>query len=116
MSDTIVLAAGGTGGHIFPAEALAEELGARGYNAVLVTDKRFADYKGVLGSLPRHTVRAGTFGRGAIGKLTAATDIVIGIFQARKLLKSLRPRAAVGFGGYPSFPTVHAAGSLGIPA
>jgi UDP-N-acetylglucosamine--N-acetylmuramyl-(pentapeptide) pyrophosphoryl-undecaprenol N-acetylglucosamine transferase len=116
MSDTIVLAAGGTGGHIFPAEALAEELGTRGYNAVLVTDKRFADYKGVLGSLPRHTVRAGTFGRGALGKLTAATDIVIGIFQARKLLKNLQPKAVVGFGGYPSFPTVHAARSLGIPA
>ena len=84
---TIVLAAGGTGGHIFPAEALAEELKARGYHVVLFTDKRFADYKSVLGGLTRYTVRAGTFSRGLMSKVTAAADIFVGIFQARKLLK-----------------------------
>lgn len=112
---TIVLAAGGTGGHIFPAEALAEELLSRGYEAVLITDKRFADYKGILGSLPRHTVRAGTLGRGVIGKITAVADISVGIFQARSLLNRIHPIAVVGFGGYPSFPTVYAARWLGIP-
>ena len=115
ISCTIVLAAGGTGGHIFPAEALAEELNSQGYKVVFITDKRAIEHKGILGSLPRYTIRAGTFGRGIIGKVTAFTDIAIGSFQARKLLKSLKPNAVVGFGGYPSFPTVYASGMLGIP-
>ncbi len=116
MSDSslIVLAAGGTGGHIFPAEALAEELQARGHRVVLITDKRFSDYKGSLSKLERHIIRAGTFGRGMASKITAVTDIFVGIFQARKLLKALKPDAVVGFGGYPSFPTVYAASGLGI--
>jgi UDP-N-acetylglucosamine--N-acetylmuramyl-(pentapeptide) pyrophosphoryl-undecaprenol N-acetylglucosamine transferase len=112
---TIVLAAGGTGGHIFPAEALAEELRLHGVRAVLVTDSRASDYKGVLGTLERHTVRAGTFGRGMARKLMAAGDIALGILQARKMLKRLKPQAVVGFGGYPSFPTVYAASGMGIP-
>lgn len=114
-STLIALAAGGTGGHIFPAEALAEELYAQGYQVVLITDSRGSDYKGVLGSLDRYTVRAGTFGRGIMGKVTAATDIAIGVFQARSLLKRLKPAVVVGFGGYPSFPTVYAASGMGIP-
>lgn len=112
---TIVLAAGGTGGHIFPAEALADELKFMGHMPVLVTDKRFADYKSSLGALTRYTVRAGTFGRGVLGKVTAVTDIMVGVFQARALLKKLKPRVVIGFGGYPSFPTVRAACALGIP-
>lgn len=115
MSCTVVLAAGGTGGHIFPAEALAEDLQKRDVRTVLVTDKRAANYKGVLGTLERYTIRSGTFGRGLAGKLTAVTDIVIGVFQARKILKRLKPYVVVGFGGYPSFPTIYAASSLGIP-
>jgi UDP-N-acetylglucosamine--N-acetylmuramyl-(pentapeptide) pyrophosphoryl-undecaprenol N-acetylglucosamine transferase len=111
----IVLAAGGTGGHIFPAEALAEELQSSGLRVALITDSRFRDYKGALATIPRHTVRAGTFGRGILGKITAAADILLGIYQARKLLKRLRPIAVVGFGGYPSYPTMHAASSLKIP-
>jgi UDP-N-acetylglucosamine--N-acetylmuramyl-(pentapeptide) pyrophosphoryl-undecaprenol N-acetylglucosamine transferase len=114
-SSLIVLAAGGTGGHIFPAEALAEELRAQGHQVVLITDSRGKEYKGVLGSLDRYTVRAGTFGRGIMGKVTAATDIAIGVFQARSLLKRLKPAVVVGFGGYPSFPTVYAASGMGIP-
>jgi len=111
----IVLAAGGTGGHIFPAEALAEELKFSGHKVVLVTDKRMQNYKGSLASLERHTIRAGTFGRGIASKITAAADICIGVIQARKLLRRLKPDVVVGFGGYPSFPTVYAAGGLGIP-
>lgn len=111
----IVLAAGGTGGHIFPAEALAEELQASGCQAVLVTDGRSRHYKGALASLPRYTVRAGTFGRGFIGKITAAAEVLVGIMQARALLRRLKPVAVVGFGGYPSFPTVYAAAQLRIP-
>lgn len=112
---TIALAAGGTGGHIFPAEALAEELMSRGHHPVLITDSRFDGYKGTLGTLERYTVRAGTFSRGLMGKFTAATNIFLGIFQARGVLKNLKPDVVVGFGGYPSFPTVRAATALGIP-
>lgn len=115
QSRLIALAAGGTGGHIFPAEALAEELQASGHHVVLVTDRRFDSYKGLLGRLERHVVRAGTFGRGFANKITASADIVLGTMQARALLKRLKPQAVVGFGGYPSFPTVYAASGLGIP-
>ncbi len=115
MDCTIVLGAGGTGGHIFPAEALAEELNSHGYRVVLITDKRGREYKGILGSLERYTIRAGTFGRGFTGKISAVTDIAVGIFQARRLLKKIKPDVVVGFGGYPSFPTVYAASGMGIP-
>jgi UDP-N-acetylglucosamine--N-acetylmuramyl-(pentapeptide) pyrophosphoryl-undecaprenol N-acetylglucosamine transferase len=115
-SSAIVLAAGGTGGHVFPAEALAEELRSRGHRVILITDKRGNDYKGILASLERYAVRAGTFGRGFASKMTASADIFIGMIQARRLLVRLRPQVVVGFGGYPSFPTVMAAGWLGIPA
>ncbi len=111
----IVLAAGGTGGHVFPAEALAEELLASGLRVVLMTDSRFHYYKGTLATIPRHTVRAGTFGRGLFSKCTAVVDIALGILQARRLLKRLRPAAVVGFGGYPSYPTMYAASWLKIP-
>lgn len=115
MSCTVVLAAGGTGGHIFPAEALAEDLQSRGIKTVFITDKRAAGYKGILATLERYTVSAGTFGRGFVQKITALVEIILGIFQARKILKRIKPNVVVGFGGYPSFPTVYAAYSLGIP-
>ncbi|MEI6729662.1 MAG: undecaprenyldiphospho-muramoylpentapeptide beta-N-acetylglucosaminyltransferase [Pseudomonadota bacterium] len=115
INATIVLAAGGTGGHIFPAEALAEELQNRGYNVVLITDKRAREYKGILANIQRFTINAGTLGRGVVGKATAFINIAIGILQSRKILKQLKPIAVVGFGGYPSFPTVYAANMLGIP-
>jgi len=112
---TIALAAGGTGGHIFPAEALAEELRALGHRVILITDKRFDGYKGVLEGLERHIVRAGTFKRGFASKISTVTDIMVGTFQACRLLRRLRPQAVVGFGGYPSFPTMYAASLLRIP-
>lgn len=116
----ILLAAGGTGGHIFPAEALAEELIARGYDVALVTDKRFSEYnashqQGVLGQIPIYFVSAGTLGGGLLKKVKGVFSIARGIFQARKLVKQLKPMAVVGFGGYPSFPTVFAASQKGVP-
>lgn len=114
-NELIILAAGGTGGHVFPAEALTEAMLAAGKQVALVTDKRFHYGKGMLGKIQRYTIRSGTFGRGFIGKVTATTDIAIGVVQAISLLKRLKPSAVVGFGGYPSFPTVYAATILGIP-
>lgn len=114
MSKTIVLAAGGTGGHIFPAEALAEVLLARGYTPELVTDHRFHIYnksstEGVLGKLPIHTIRAGSPSGGIIKMLSNSFGMVIGVVQAMVHLHRIKPAAVVGFGGYPSFPTMVAA-------
>lgn len=112
----IILAAGGTGGHIFPAEALAEELLARGRDVVLVTDKRFNKFQsGLLATVPRRTIRAGGSGRGIAHKLSSGLNIFIGTARALRILSKLKPQVVVGFGGYPSFPTVYAAGMLGIP-
>ena len=112
----IILAAGGTGGHIFPAEALAEALLAMGERVILVTDKRFGHFKtGVLSQIETRTIRAGGMGGSLIHKAMSALGIVIGIFQAKRILAELKPKAVAGFGGYPSFPTVYAAAKLGIP-
>ena len=113
-SRIIILAAGGTGGHIFPAEALAEVLLARGLEPVLVTDHRFYQYnkhpgQGTLGRIPIHTIRAGSFGGGLSSRLRSGVDILRGLGDARRLIRKLDPAAVVGFGGYPSFPTMMAA-------
>lgn len=113
-SRVIVLAAGGTGGHIFPAEALAEEMLKRGYSPHLVTDHRFHQYNkssadGVLGSIPIHTITAGSLGGGMLSRAKNGLGLLRGTMQARKILKELKPLAVVGFGGYPSFPTMAAA-------
>lgn len=117
-SRTIVLAAGGTGGHIFPAVALAEVLRARGFDPQLVTDHRFHQYNkasadGVLGQIPIHTIRAGSLGGGVLRKIKNTLGIGVGILQAMGLLRRLKPLAVVGFGGYPSFPTMVAAIATG---
>lgn len=115
-SPPIILAAGGTGGHIFPAEALAEEMLARGREVVLVTDKRFNSFKsGLLSTVPRRTIRAGGSGHGLAHKASSAINIAIGTLRAIRILKKLKPCVVVGFGGYPSFPTMYAATMLGIP-
>lgn len=113
-SSPIVLAAGGTGGHIFPAEALAEALLAQGRKVVLVTDKRFADYgassyDGVIGNIPVYYIHAGGLGGGPVKKVCGLAKIAIGLIQAGLILRKLKPAAVVGFGGYPSFPTMMAA-------
>jgi UDP-N-acetylglucosamine--N-acetylmuramyl-(pentapeptide) pyrophosphoryl-undecaprenol N-acetylglucosamine transferase len=112
----IVLAAGGTGGHIFPAEALAEVLLKLGERVVLVTDRRFANFaSGVLSQLEKRTIHASTVGGSLHKKILGAAGLTLGIFQARSVLNQLKPKAVVGFGGYPSFPTVFAASGMGIP-
>ena len=106
----IILAAGGTGGHVFPAEALAGTLLERRFRLALVTDKRGHAYGGVLGSLETHRIAAGgIFGLGLIGKARGAIDLALGSLQALPLLARLKPAAVVGFGGYASLPTMIAA-------
>ena len=111
----IVLAAGGTGGHMFPAQALADELLVRGQQPVLVTDARGAAHSTFDSRANVHTVRAGTVtGQNAFGKAKGLASIVAGCWEARRLLKEICPSVVVGFGGYPSLPTMLAATYSGM--
>jgi UDP-N-acetylglucosamine--N-acetylmuramyl-(pentapeptide) pyrophosphoryl-undecaprenol N-acetylglucosamine transferase len=111
---TILLAAGGTGGHLYPAEALAQELLDRGHKVVIVTDKRGAAFRKLGDKVTVLRVRAATFKPGLTSKVKAVIDICLGILQSAALLKKFRPAAVVGFGGYPSFPTMFAAQQMGF--
>ena len=110
LGPLVVLAAGGTGGHVFPAEALAAELRARGCRIALVTDHRGGALGGDLNEFDTHRIRAGGMaGKSFAARLRSAPEIAVGTLQARRLLKRLAPEVAVGFGGYASVPTMMAA-------
>lgn len=112
----VLLAAGGTGGHVFPAEALASELMDRGYRLGLVTDKRGKAYGGALGALETHHILAGGIaGKSIPARIKSVMELALGTWQAWRLLKSLKPDAVVGFGGYASVPTMMAATFTDIP-
>ncbi len=111
----IALAAGGTGGHMFPAEALAQALIARGLKIAMVTDSRGGAFGDSSTDIDVFRIRAATVGAGLIGKLKTGLAIAIGYLQARGILKRVRPAALVGFGGYASAPTVLAAGACRVP-
>ncbi len=105
-----VVAAGGTGGHMFPAEALARELNDRGWDVVLASDKRGAAFATNFPAIERLSLEAATFKKNdPIGMARAAIKIGLGIMQARKAFKRLKPWAVIGFGGYPSYPALMAA-------
>lgn len=110
-----VLAAGGTGGHILPAFALAQELEARGHHVALVTDARGAAIPGKPEALTAHILPAGRLGGGPLGYLRAAKAIWEGRRMALRLFESFAPSCVVGFGGYPALPGLLAATSAKIP-
>lgn len=115
MQPHVVLAAGGTGGHIFPAASVADELLARGFSVSLVTDRRGQGFGTSQPDVAVHRIHAAGIGKGFVGKLSSAAYIALGTFEARRLLARLRPVCVVGFGGYPSVPTMLAATARGIP-
>jgi UDP-N-acetylglucosamine--N-acetylmuramyl-(pentapeptide) pyrophosphoryl-undecaprenol N-acetylglucosamine transferase len=105
-----VVAAGGTGGHLFPAQALAEVLVARGWRVVLATDDRAHSLSDSFPAERRIPLPAATFRPGdPPGMFRAGLTILRGVTQARAELASLRPAIVVGFGGYPSLPALMAA-------
>ena len=110
-----VLAAGGTGGHMIPAHALAAELKSRGHGVLLITDDRGARFPGLFKDVPVHILPAGRLGGGPIGWLKAAGSVVKGRAEAKRLYRDHRPDAVAGFGGYPAFPSLLAASAMRIP-
>lgn len=111
-----MLAAGGTGGHLFPAYALAEELQRRGFPVDLVTDERGDRYGTGFPARTMYQIPAATLAsRSPLAIAGTATTLARGIARAYALLGRVRPAAVVGFGGYPTFPPLIAAGLRRIP-
>lgn len=108
MNKVCVVAAGGTGGHMFPAEALARELASRGWRVVLATDARGEQYAHAFPAEERLALDAAT-GSGPIGLLKAGLAIMRGVGQAKSAFDRTGADVVVGFGGYPSAPALVAA-------
>lgn len=116
VSRHYVLAAGGTGGHLIPAFALAAELDRRGHHVALITDERGAAIPGKPDYLPAHVLPPGRIaGKNPLNWIRGARGILEGRRMALRLFESFEPSAVVGFGGYPAMPTLLAATSARIP-
>jgi UDP-N-acetylglucosamine--N-acetylmuramyl-(pentapeptide) pyrophosphoryl-undecaprenol N-acetylglucosamine transferase len=112
----ILLAAGGTGGHMFPAEALARALIDRGRRVILVTDRRGRGFGDRLPAIEVFRITAaGLAGGSLLRRAQGIAQLLRGYLQARRLVIRLRPALVVGFGGYASVPTVYAAQRAGLP-
>jgi UDP-N-acetylglucosamine--N-acetylmuramyl-(pentapeptide) pyrophosphoryl-undecaprenol N-acetylglucosamine transferase len=116
FSHPVLIAAGGTGGHLFPAEALARELAARGVAVELLTDSRGKKYGADFPAQAVHEIPSATpSGGGIFARAKAILTLLFGTFWALWLVGRHRPAAVVGFGGYPSVPPVFAATLLRVP-
>ena len=112
----VLLAAGGTGGHMFPAEALARELLRRGHRIALVTDSRGGGFGDRLPEVTvEHVSAGGLVGTSLVHRARSLASLAMGLIQARRIVARLDPELAVGFGGYASVPTVMAASQAGVP-
>ena len=111
-----VLAAGGTGGHLIPAFALAVELERRGHHVALITDQRGAHLPGKPASLVTHILPAGRFGKNPLHWPEGIEAILEGRRMALRLFESFQPSCVIGFGGYPAFPALWAATGAKIPS
>lgn len=116
-AQSVMLAAGGTGGHLFPAFALAQELGRRSIPVDLVTDMRGDRYGADFPARAVYRVPSGTLaGRSLLGATRTGWMLMRGVAAAFKLLGEVRPGAVIGFGGYPAFPPLVAAWLRRIPS
>lgn len=116
ISRHYVLAAGGTGGHLIPAFALAVELERRGHHVALITDERGSRLPGKPHALVAHVLPAGRIGKNPLHWPRGIGAILEGKRMAARLFESFQPSAVVGFGGYPAFPALWAATSAKIPS
>ncbi len=112
----VLVAAGGTGGHLFPAEALAAALVQRGIPVHLATDRRAARYGGAFVDETVHVIASATLrARNPFALVRTAATLGAGVAQAWVLIGRLKPAAVIGFGGYPTVPPVLAAAWRGMP-
>ncbi len=112
----VLVAAGGTGGHLFPAAALATALAERGVRVHLATDRRAVQFGDAFADEAIHVVASATVrSRNPMALAQTAATLGLGIYQAWRLIGRLRPAAVIGFGGYPSVPPVLAAVWRGVP-
>jgi len=116
MSGTVLIAAGGTGGHLFPAESLATALGRLGVTVVLATDTRVGEIAKTFPASRVVEIPSGTPSGGSlVSKGIAALKLGRGVLAALRLIRTLKPDCVVGFGGYPTVPPLFAAATLGVP-
>jgi UDP-N-acetylglucosamine--N-acetylmuramyl-(pentapeptide) pyrophosphoryl-undecaprenol N-acetylglucosamine transferase len=111
----IITVGGGTGGHLFPAMALAEELNKRGYEAHLITDQRCKSYIPENLNIKYCVIKAYPIRQGFIDRIKSTFNILMSIIHSIFKLIIIRPKLVIGFGGYPVFPTLFAARILFIP-
>ncbi|WP_319413406.1 undecaprenyldiphospho-muramoylpentapeptide beta-N-acetylglucosaminyltransferase [uncultured Cohaesibacter sp.] len=117
MTKTVLLTAGGTGGHLFPAQALAHALIERGWHVHLATDGRATQYGQDFPAESITIIPSATPSvRNPVKMAKAMLKLAEGYMAARRLIKSLAPDVVVGFGGYPTVPPMLAARSLGVPS
>lgn len=112
----LLLAAGGTGGHMFPAQALAETLKSQGWDIAMMTDERGKKHTGRIPADPILEVQAASISpRKPLAALKGVLKLIKGTRQAKRFIKDWQPDIVVGFGGYPAFPAMLAAQGLRLP-
>jgi len=112
----VLLCAGGTGGHLFPAEAVAHEMIARGYTVHLAADDRVRKFADTFPAVQIHEIKSATLGsKNPIALAKTFTALFTGYRQSQKMLQEIKPVVAAGFGGYPTVPPLFASTRVGIP-
>ena len=116
MSKTVLLSAGGTGGHLFPAQSLAQELSDRGWTVHLATDPRAERFVDSFPAAQVHIIPSATFGgKNPVALARTLYRLLNGYLKARRVLEQVKPHAVVGFGGYPTVPPLLTAAHKGHP-